>query len=99
MEIIGDNRCVTSLITTRKVVYCRGESHKYWLELKFVDENNTPVVGLNVSLVYRPLASAEEVAMWSRFIHYDFDPTPPPNPPVGVTNRWVGWSGLMICTG
>jgi hypothetical protein len=85
MEIIGDNTCVTSLIPKGKVVYCRGEQHKYWLELQFVDENNIPVTGLNVRLEYRPLASAQEVAMMKQ-TGYDFSPTPPPNPPAGVTD-------------
>ncbi|MBS0895150.1 hypothetical protein JK211_15585, partial [Tatumella sp. JGM130] len=48
MEIIGDNTCITSIRPKSKVVYCRGEPHKYWLELQFVDENNNPVTGLNV---------------------------------------------------
>nr|ULG19822.1 triacylglycerol lipase [Yersinia frederiksenii] len=43
MEIIGDKTSITSLRPKGKIVYCRGESHKYWLELQFVDENNTPV--------------------------------------------------------
>ena len=86
MEIIGDNTSVTSLRPKGKVVYCRGEQHKYWLELQFVDENNNPVSGLNVQLDYHPLASAEEVAMWKNHFSYDFNPTPPPNPPAGVTD-------------
>lgn len=85
MEIIGDNTCVTSLRPKYKVVQCRGEQHKYWLELKFVDENNTPVSGLNVRLEYHPLASAKDVEMW-RKSGYDYNPTPPPNPPAGVTD-------------
>jgi hypothetical protein len=85
MQIIGDNTCVTSLIPKCKVVYCRGEQHKYWLELQFVDENNSPVSGLNVKLEYHQLASAEEVAMWST-TGYHYSPTPPPNPPAGVTD-------------
>ncbi|VEA69352.1 Predicted lipase [Serratia plymuthica] len=85
MEIIGDNTTVTSIIPKYKVVQCRGERYKYWLELQFVDENNSPVSGLNVWLEYRPLASAEDVAMW-RWSGYDFNPTPPPNPPAGVTD-------------
>lgn len=86
MEIIGDNTCVTSTRYTTKVVYCRGKQRKYWLELQFVDESNNPVSGLNVRLEYHPLASAEQVAMWRKFGGYDFDPTPPPNPPAGVTD-------------
>lgn len=86
MEIIGDNTTVTSIRPKGKVVYCRGEQHKYWLELQFVDENNKPVSGLNVRLEYHPLASAEEVDMWKRFSDYDYSPNPPPNPPAGVTD-------------
>ena len=85
MEIIGDNTCVTSLRPKYKVVQCRGEHHKYWLELQFVDEKNTPVSGLNVRLEYHPLASAKDVEMWRKFGH-DYNPTPPPNPPAGVTD-------------
>ena len=85
MEIIGDNTCVTSLRPKYKVVQCRGEQHKYWLELQFVDEKNTPVSGLNVRLEYHPLASAKDVEMWRKFGH-DYNPTPPPNPPAGVTD-------------
>lgn len=85
MEIIGDNTCVTSLNPKYKTVMCRGEQHKYWLELQFVDENNTPVTGLNVRLEYHPLASARDVEMWRKFGH-DYNPTPPPNPPAGVTD-------------
>ncbi|MCX8963300.1 lipase family protein [Erwinia psidii] len=85
MEIIGDNTCITSIRPKSKVVYCRGEPHKYWLELQFVDENNHPVTGLNVQLEYHPLASAKEVAIAHRR-GYDYDPTPPPNPPTGVTD-------------
>ena len=80
MEIIGDNTCFTSIRPNNKVVQCRGEQHKYWLELRFVDENNTPVSGLNVRLEYHPLASARDVEMW-RQSGYDYNPTPPPNPP------------------
>lgn len=86
MEIIGDNTSRTSLIPTYKVVQCRGEQHKYWLELQFVDENNKAVSGLKVQLEYHPLATAAELAMWARGGHTQFDPTPPPNPPAGVTN-------------
>ncbi|HEO0719565.1 TPA: hypothetical protein U5E38_004222, partial [Yersinia enterocolitica] len=64
MEIIGDNSSVTSINPKGKVVYCRREQRKYWLELQFVDENNTPVTGLNVLLEYHPLVSAEKVVMW-----------------------------------
>ncbi|WP_276970496.1 hypothetical protein [Tatumella ptyseos] len=31
MEIIGDNTCFTSIRPNNKVVQCRGEQHKYWL--------------------------------------------------------------------
>ncbi|HHL2500962.1 TPA: lipase family protein [Yersinia enterocolitica] len=86
MEIIGDNTSRTSLIPTCKVVKYRGEPHKYWLELQFVDENNTAVTGLNVRLEYHPLASTQEVAMMKQ-TGYDFSPTPPPNPPAGVTDN------------
>ncbi|MFI8418169.1 lipase family protein [Serratia sp. NPDC078593] len=86
MEIIGDNTSRTSLIPTCKVVQCRGKQHKYWLELQFVDEDNNPLSGLNVRLEYHPLASAEEVTMWKKYKDYDFNPTPPPNPPAGVTD-------------
>ena len=85
MKIIGDNTCVTSLRPKYKVVQCRGEQHKYRLELQFMDENNTPVSGLNVRLDYHPLASAKDVEMWRKFGH-DYDPAPPPNPPAGVTD-------------
>ncbi|GAA0485678.1 hypothetical protein GCM10009413_22380 [Tatumella punctata] len=86
MEIIGDNTCITSIRPKSKVVYCRGEPHKYWLELQFVDENNNPVTGLNVQLEYHPLASAKEVAMWKKYGNHDYNPTPPPNPPAGITD-------------
>ncbi|EOA7740544.1 lipase family protein [Escherichia coli] len=86
IEIIGDNTTITSIKPKGKVVYCRGESHKYWLELQFVDENNVPVTGLNVWLEYHPLASAQEVAMWKKYGN-DYNPTPPPNPPAGVTDN------------
>ncbi|WP_261371275.1 lipase family protein [Yersinia aleksiciae] len=85
MEIIGDNTSFTSLRPKGKVVYCRGEPHKYWLELQFVDENNNPVSGLSVRLEYRPLASAADVAL-CRQRGYDYNPAPPPNPPAGVTD-------------
>ncbi|EEQ09094.1 hypothetical protein ymoll0001_37670 [Yersinia mollaretii ATCC 43969] len=85
METIGDNTCITSINPKGKVVYCRREQRKYWLELQFVDENNTPVTGLNILLEYHPLASAQEVAVMRR-TGYDFNPTPPLNPPAGVTD-------------
>lgn len=97
MEIIGDNTTVTSVTPKGKDVYCRGEPHKYWLELQFVDENNTPVTGLDVLLEYRPLASAQEVAMWSK-TGYEFNPTPHRILPL-VLPTARGWSGSTICTG
>ena len=81
----GDNTCVTSLRPTFKTVAC-GKQKPYWLELQFVDENNQPVSGLKVQLEYHPLATAAELALWSRSSHKTFDPTPPPNPPAGVTD-------------
>ncbi|PYG48010.1 lipase (class 3) [Pantoea sp. AG1095] len=86
MEIVGDNTCVTSVVPKSKTVLCRGKPRKYWMELQFVDENNVPVSGLNVSLEYHPLATAAEVAASKRFGKDGYDPTPPPNPPVGVTD-------------
>ncbi|MCR9003531.1 lipase family protein [Rahnella perminowiae] len=86
MEIIGDNSVITSVAPKGKVVYCRGETPRYWLELQFVDENNLPVAGLKVTLEYHPLASAQDVAMWKKYSNYHYDPTPPPNPPAGVTD-------------
>ncbi|MGX5108236.1 lipase family protein [Enterobacter cloacae] len=85
LEIIGDNTCVTSLRPTCKVVRVRGEPDKYWLELQFVDENYVSVAGLNVQLEYQPLAKAEDVEMW-KTRGYSYNPTPPPNPPAGVTD-------------
>lgn len=82
MEIIGDNTCVTSIKPKGKIVYCRGEPHKYWLELQFVDENNIPVCGLNVRLEYRPLTSS----VWHQREN-SYNSTPPPNPPAGVTDN------------
>lgn len=82
MEIVGDNTCVTSINPKGKIVYCRGEQHKYWLELQFVDENNIPVCGLNVRLEYRPLTSS----VWHQHEN-SYSPTPPPNPPAGVTDN------------
>lgn len=86
MEIIGDNTCMTSIKPKGKVVYCRGEPRKYWLELQFVDEKNKPVTGLKVTLEYHPLATSEEVAHWGKFGNNPFNPTPPPNPPTGITD-------------
>lgn len=85
MAMTGDNTCVTSLRPTFKAVAC-GKQKPYWLELQFVDEDNQPVSGLNVRLEYHPLATAAELALWSRSSHNIFDPTPPPNPPAGVTD-------------
>lgn len=85
MVMTGDNTCVTSLRPTFKAVAC-GKQKPYWLELQFVDENNQPVSGLKVQLEYHPLATAAELALWARGGHTRFDPTPPPNPPAGVTD-------------
>ena len=85
MEIIGDNTLVTSLRGAYKTVQCRGKQRKHWLELQFVDEHNSPVTRLNVRLEYHPLASEKDVAMWRKF-GYDYNPTPPPHPPAGVTD-------------
>lgn len=82
-----DNTTVTCLSHKMKYkeVPC-GKQLKHWLELQFVDENNNPVSGLKVQLEYHPLATAEELALWARGGHTRFDPTPPPNPPAGVTD-------------
>ncbi|WP_072929209.1 lipase family protein [Nissabacter archeti] len=85
MEVIGDNTCITGIRPKYKTVLCRGEQPKYWLELQFVDENNSPVSGLNVQLEYHPLASAEQVAMWRKFSGQDFNPAPP-NSLAGITD-------------
>lgn len=85
MAMTGDNTCVTSLRPTFKAVAC-GKQKPCWLELQFVDENNQPVSGLKVQLEYHPLATAAELALWARGGHTRFDPTPPPNPPAGVTD-------------
>lgn len=82
----ADNTCFTSLIPTSKTVTC-GKQKLYWLELQFVDEGNQPVSGLKVQLEYHPLATAAELALWARDDHSWFDPTPPPNPPAGITDR------------
>lgn len=82
-----DNTTVTCLSHKMKYkeVAC-GKQRMHWLELLFVDENNNPVSGLNVQLEYHPLATAAELALWARGGHTQFDPTPPPNPPAGVTD-------------
>lgn len=82
-----DNTTVTCLSHKMKYkeVAC-GKQRMHWLELQFVDENNNPVSGLNVQLEYHPLATAAELALWARGGHTQFDPTPPPNPPAGVTD-------------
>lgn len=87
MDSATDNTTVTCLSHKAKYkkVPC-GEQLKAWLELQFVDENNQPVPGLNVQLEYHPLATAAELALWRRGGHTQFDPTPPPNPPAGVTD-------------
>ncbi|BEM74022.1 hypothetical protein SME36J_34450 [Serratia marcescens] len=99
MAAATDNTTVTCLSHKAKYkeVPC-GEQLKHWLELQFVDEHNNPVPGLKVQPEYHPLATAAELALWARGGHTRFDPTPPPNPPAGVTDS-QGWSGLMICTG
>ncbi|WP_343648206.1 lipase family protein [Enterobacter sp.] len=87
MTAAADNTTVTCLSHKMKYkeVAC-GKQLKYWLELQFVDEDNHPVSGLNVQLEYHPLATAAELALWARGGHTQFDPTPPPNPPAGVTD-------------
>lgn len=82
-----DNMTVTCLSHQMKFkkVSC-GRQLMDWLELQFVDENNTPVSGLTVQLEYHPLATAAELAMWARSGHTWFDPTPPPNPPAVITD-------------
>lgn len=82
-----DNTTVTCLSHKMKYkeVAC-GKQRMHWLELQFVDENNSPVSGLNVQLEYHPLATAAELALWARGGHTQFDLTPPPNPPAGVTD-------------
>ena len=84
MIMTGDNTCVTSLRPTFKAVAC-GKQKLYWLELQFVDEDNHPVSGLNVHLEYQPLVSAAEMALCPGK-YRNYDPTPPPHPPVGVTD-------------
>ncbi len=87
MAAATDNTTVTCLSHKAKYkkVSC-GEQLKHWLELQFVDETNNPVSGLKVQLEYHPLATAAELALWARGDHTRFDPTPPPNPPAGVTD-------------
>lgn len=87
MRFSGDNTTVTCLSHKMKYkeVAC-GKQRMHWLELQFVDENNKPVSGLKVQLEYHPLATAAELALWARGGHTRFDPTPPPNPPAGVTD-------------
>lgn len=82
-----DNTTVTCLSHKMKYkkVAC-GKQRLHWLELQFVDENNNPVSGLKVQLEYHPLATAAELALWARGGHTQFDPSPPPNPPAGVTD-------------
>jgi type VI secretion system protein VasL len=82
-----DNTTVTCLSHKMKYkeVAC-GKQLKHWLELQFVDEDNNVVSGLKVQLEYHPLATAAELALWARGGHTRFDPTPPPNPPAGVTD-------------
>lgn len=87
MGFSGDNTTVTCLSHKMKYkeVAC-GKQRMHWLELQFVDENNKPVSGLNVQLEYHQLATEKEMALWARGGHTRFDPTPPPNPPAGVTD-------------
>lgn len=73
METIGDNICAACINPTWEVFDCRGDPQKYWLEIQFVDENNTAVTGLNVILEYPPLT-------------YRSDPTPLSHPPAGITD-------------
>ncbi|MTH45963.1 lipase family protein, partial [Intestinirhabdus alba] len=82
-----DNTTVTCLSHKMKYkeVAC-GKQRMRWLELQFVDENNNPVSGLNVQLEYYPLATAAELALWARGGPAQFDPTPPSDPPAGVTD-------------
>lgn len=82
-----DNTTVTCLSHKMKYkdVAC-GKQLKHWLELQFVDEDNNAISGLKVQLEYHPLATAAELALWARGGHTRFDPTPPPNPPAGVTD-------------
>jgi len=82
-----DNTTVTCLSHKMKYkeVAC-GKQRMHWLELQFVDENNNPVSGLNVQLENYPLATAAELALWARGGHTQFNATPPPNPPAGVTD-------------
>jgi hypothetical protein len=82
-----DNTTVTCLSHKMKYkkVSC-GEQQKHWLELQFLDEDNNAVSGLKVQLEYHPLATAAELALWARGGHTRFDPTPPLNPPAGVTD-------------
>lgn len=84
---VTDNTTVTCLSHKMKYkeVAC-GKQRMHWLELQFVDENNNPVSGLNVQLEYHQLATAAELALWARGGHTQFAPTPPPNPPAGVTD-------------
>lgn len=84
MVMTGDNTCVTSLRPTFKAVAC-GKQKPYWLELQFVDEDNKPVSGLNVRLEYQPLVSTAEMAACPGK-YRNYNPTPPPNPPAGVTD-------------
>lgn len=87
MTAAADNTTVTCLSHKMKYkeVAC-GKQLKHWLELQFVDEDNNAVSDLKVQLEYHPLATAAELALWARGGHTRFDPTPPPNPPAGVTD-------------
>ncbi|MGL5599987.1 MAG: lipase family protein [Silvania sp.] len=87
MVFFGDNTTVTCLSHKMKYkeVAC-GKQRMHWLELQFVDENNHPVSGVKVQLEYHQLATEAELALWARGGQTRFDPTPPPNPPAGVTD-------------
>lgn len=95
MGAVTDNTTVICLSHKMKYkkVAC-GKQRLHWLELQFVDENNNPVSGLNVQLEYHPLATAAELALWARGGHTQFDPSPPPNPSAGVTDRLVRFDDL-----
>ena len=82
-----ENTTVTCLSHEMKYkeVFC-GKQKLYWLELQLVDEDNQPVSGLKVQLEYHPLATEAELAQWAWDGNSHYDPTPPPNPPAGITD-------------
>jgi len=88
MDAAKDNTTVTCLSHKMKYkeVTC-AKQPKHWLEMQFVDENNNAVSGLKIQLEYHPLATPAELALWARGSHSQFDPTPPPNPPAGITDN------------